>query len=334
MKFNNQLLKLSKSAKLLTFVMLSLLTLSSCERLIGLFPEGGHRDPDKSHKVHIDRFSDSAGILFKRSDLKNSFPNPDGYPKPNEPINFDKAPFITHGFSTSGEHVTYYNFDAHAMGVHTDVIYHFYHENDLKNQVVGQLAVVNSIPGDKSYNDFWQVVNVIVPNHYVANTIASEDGIFKSKFKLVPTDDIVNCPIVPEGSTASLRIGGGSTGLTKGWYKNQICFYFTFLEAPLKGTITASGADVSFDDIYVFFAINPDMPGGGPGSGFKVESNTMQAHNLVASVPGDAAYSPLWSVTVLDNKFFNSVKTEKDAMAHILAGNVALVNCPEVAISK
>ncbi len=305
---------------------------NSCKKTsggVGVGGDGGPkaRDTNNSPLALVDRFSDSAGMLFKRSDPTMSFPtlNNVGYPAAGVAINFDQLPFLTHGFDTKGNNVIYYNFDAHKNGVHTDVIYHFYHTGDTTNQIKDQLAIVNSLPGEESYNDFWQVVKVVVPVNFVANSVTSEDAIFKANYQLIPTTTVVNCPIVPKGSTANLRIGGGSNQLVKGWYKDQLCFYFTFLEAPLVGTLTANGANAPFDDIYVFFA-----GASGPASGFKVEPGTTQAHNIVPSVPGDVAYSPLWSVTVLDSNFFDSIHTEEDAKAHVDMANVALVNCPEV----
>jgi hypothetical protein len=309
---------------LVSTIMISTLFFNSCQKTkIGGVVVG--RDTNNTSLALVDRFSDSAGILFKRSDQVNSFPtiNNVGYPAAGVAINFDQLPFITHGFSASGKQVSYYNFDAHKNGNHTDVIYHFYHTGDTTNQILNQLAIVNSLPGEATYNDFWQIVKVVVPVDYVANTITSEDAIFSAKYPLIPTNVVVNCPIVPKGSTANLRVGGGSNQLVKGWYKDQLCFYFTFLEAPLVGQITVNGSDAPIDDIYVFFATSA-----GPGSGFKVEPGTTQAHNIVPSLPGDAAYSPLWTVSVLDNTFFDSIHSEADALQHVVAPNVALVNCP------
>ena len=37
------------------------------------------------------------------------------------------------------------------------------------------------------------------------------------------------------------------------------------------------------------------------------EMGTMQTHNVVDALPGDADYSPLWDVDVYDNAGFDSV---------------------------
>ena len=76
---------------------------------------------------------------------------------------------------------------------------------------------------------------------------------------------------------------------------------------------------------------NPDQPNGGPPSGFVVESGTDQTHNVLATVPGQAAYSPLWRVSVINNTDFGSVSNLSSAQgANIMAMNVMNVNCPVV----
>jgi hypothetical protein len=86
--------------------------------------------------------------------------------------------------------------------------------------------------------------------------------------------------------------------------------------------------------IYVSFNINPDMPNGGPGSGF-VTDETGRTHNVTSTLPEDAAYSPLWWVSVYDNADFDDVSDLASAQsANILASGVANVNCPIVFIDK
>jgi hypothetical protein len=61
------------------------------------------------------------------------------------------------------------------------------------------------------------------------------------------------------------------------------------------------------------------------------ESGTEQAHNVVATLPSDDTYSPLWFVNVYDNADFDSVSDLSSAQgANILAVGVANVNCPIV----
>jgi hypothetical protein len=134
--------------------------------------------------------------------------------------------------------------------------------------VSGQLNVIDSIPGDPGYNDFWQVMMVTVPADYVANTVTSMEDITKAGYALTATSMLVNCPVVPDGSTATLRYTSAeSAALQRGWYKHQVVKYFTFAE----GSIATDGqGSVPLSPIYVSFNVNPDPnnPASGPPSGF------------------------------------------------------------------
>jgi hypothetical protein len=274
-------------------------------------------DPDTAPEVEIDRFSPEAGTLMVRDDQN-------GLPGSNEAIDFDMAPFITTGLGPDGTSVRYYNFDV--QPTEPAPIYVLFREGE-DSPVAGQLNIVDVIPGDAGYNDFWNPIKVTVPTDYVANTITSYEDISAAGLAMEPTDALVNCPIVPEGSTATLRYGGADAGLVRGWYDDQVVYYFEFSEAALVD----SGAGVPLSPIYVTFNINPDQEGGGPPSGFVTEEGTDQTHNVIATVPGDEGYSPLWLVNIYDNAEFDSVSDLASAeMATILAAGAATVNCPVV----
>ena len=237
----------------------------------------------------------------------------------------NRAPFVTQGLTARGEPVRYYNFDVQSTT--PAPIYVLFRQGE-DSPVAGQLNVVDVIPGDEGYNDFWQVVKVNVPRDYVANTVTSLAEIQQAGYAMETTRSLVNCPIVPHGSTARVRRGGQSSALMRGWYRGEVVSYFTFEERTLQ-TTSAGGVPVS--PIYVTFNENPDQPNGGPASGFVTEQGTEQTHNVVQTVPADAAYSPLWLVTVYDNRDFANVRDLRSALqANILAAGVALVNCPVV----
>src|ERR1051325_6771456 len=114
-------------------------------------------DPDQAPIASVDRFSDKAAHLQLRT--------PDNHiPGPNQPVDFDSGPFITQGLSpTTGKPVRYYNFD-----VQTTMpapLYVLYHDGEDK-PVPGQLVIIDTLPGEKGYNDFRQVWKVAVPADY------------------------------------------------------------------------------------------------------------------------------------------------------------------------
>jgi hypothetical protein len=275
-------------------------------------------DPNTAARQSVDRFSANAGTLMIRN-AEN------GLPAANAPINFDQGPFITKGLGPDGQLVEYYNFDV--MSLQTAPIYVFFHDG-ASEPIANQLNIVDVIPGSAGYNDFWHVVKVTVPNNYVANTVTSYAEIMTKNYSVEHTNTIVNCPVVPEGSTASKRFGDAPNGLTMGWYQDKIVTYFNFSEAMLSHT---SSNLIPLSPIYVTFNINPDQPNGGPASGFVMIPESDQTHNVIFSIPGEADYSPLWSVSVYDNSDFSSVMCAMSAAnSNVLALDVMAVNCPVV----
>ncbi len=282
-------------------------------------------DPDTAGDVPIDRFSSAAAHLFVRT-------TENGFPGANEAVDFDAIPaFKTKGLGPNGENTQYYNFDV--MNTTPAPIYALF-KDGASMPVDGQLNIVDVIPGDATYNDFWLVYKVTVPSDYVANTVTSLSEILQKGYTITPTDMIVNCPIVPKGSMARTRfLPSESSELTRGWYRNKVVYYFNFFEKML----TADNGKVPTSDIYVSFNINPDQSGGGPASGFKTDDGmpTGQTHNVPETVPTDAAYSPLWDVQIYDNTEFDMVSDLNTAqMATIMAVDAAIVNCPIVSVQQ
>jgi hypothetical protein len=280
------------------------------------------KDPKTAPQAAIDRFSAKAGTLQVRTAAN-------GLPGPNQPIDFDKGPFITTGLGPDGEVVRYYNFDVQPTS--PAPIYVLFRSGENK-PVEGQLNIVDVIPGDKGYSDFWEVNKVTVPTDYKANTLTSLAEIQKAGYPIRATSNLVNCPIVPDGSTARLRLDGENAGLQSGWYRGEVVHYFTFAEHAL--TATAAGK-VPVSPIYVAFNVNPGQPNGGPASGFRTQMGSAQTHNVVATLPSDMGYSPLWSVSPYDDADFASVHDLASALAaRVLDTGVATVNCPIVSIEN
>ena len=279
-------------------------------------------DPMKSPHAVIDRFSSAAGHLQVRDAMH-------ALPGPNEPVNFDAPPFVTTGLGPKAETVMYYNFDV--QPTKPAPIYVLYRTGE-SSPVEGQLNVVDVIPGDAGYNDFWQVNKVTVPSDYVTNSIGSLDAIKAAGYPVEATSTLVNCPIVPDGSRATHRLSGSDTGLHMGWYRNKVVSYFTFGEAPL---MTTDSGKVPVAPIYVAFNVNPGNPNGGPASGFKMVMGSMQTHNVVAALPGDMGYSPLWLVNAYDAMDFDKVMNLSSAMSSMsVAVGAATVNCPIYSVGE
>ena len=132
-------------------------------------------DPDQAPVAAVDRFSDKAAHLQLRT--------PDNQiPGPNEPVDFDTGPFITQGLSpTTGKPVRYYNFDVQATM--PAPVYVLYREGEDK-PVEGQLDIIDTLPGEKGYNDFRQVWKVTVPKDYVANAITDSGHLLDAGYKM------------------------------------------------------------------------------------------------------------------------------------------------------
>jgi len=278
------------------------------------------KDPATAEQATIDRFSSTAGHLQVRTASN-------GLPAAGAAVNFDQGPFITTGLTPDGKVVQYYNFDV--QPTEPAPIYILTKQGETSS-IPGQ-NIIDVIPGDAHYNDFWQVYKVTVPSNYVPNTITSYQELVSSGYPITKTNNLVNCPVVPKGSTATLRFpGSGDAGLTQGWYKDKVIYYFNFFEKAL--TVTANGS-VPVAPIYVSFNINPDQPNGGPASGFKEEPGSMQTHNVVSVIPSNTGYSPLWTVAVYNNSSFGTVMDLQSAvMAPLLVPNAGDVNCPIVNI--
>ena len=182
--------------------------------------------------------------------------------------------------------------------------------------VAGQRNIIDTIPGQPGYNDFWRVYKVLAPSSYVANSIRSLAEAVASGYMIEATNVVVNCPVVNPNAT----IAGSSAAPVAGWYRNRDVFYFD------EGTRSpAAGSVVQDAPIYAFFHSD-----GTPVSGQR---------NVIDVLPGAAGYSDLWRVVkvVVDATYTaNSLKDARSILAARDAGQVNLettdiyVNCPVV----
>jgi len=89
----------------------------------------------------------------------------------------------------------YYNFDLQPT---TPAPIWLFFKNGQSSPIPGQ-NIINVLPGEAGYNDFWQVNKVAVPDNYVPNTITSYQELMASGYPITKTSDLVNCPVVPKG---------------------------------------------------------------------------------------------------------------------------------------
>lgn len=191
----------------------------------------------------------------------------------------------------------------------------FFQASSPNTTVTGQRNIINSIPGQPGYSDFWRVFKVLVPAGYVANSIRSFEEAVSSGYTMQATNTIVNCPVVNPSATTPV-----SSGKVEGWYRDRDVFYFDHgPRSPGAGFVVKSAP------IYAFFYTNNTAVAG--------------QRNIIDVRPGDVGYSDLWrvtKVTVGPSYVANSFKSASDIMTAVSAGTATLqltntfVNCPVV----
>jgi hypothetical protein len=281
--------------------------------LTAVFAACAHPDrsaPPRRHLPVIDRFSAAAGHLMVRN-TNHALPGPD------QPIDLDHPPFITQGLAPDGSFVRYYNFDVQNPKPAT--LYRLTHAGK-REGIAGQLDLVDTLPGDASYSDFWRVAWVEVPDTYTSNRFTSVTQLRASGLPVALSAIAIDCPIVPRGTTAHEATGVKPPAPTELWYRGHRLSCLQFGE-PL---VLDNNDLVPTSPIFVTFT---------KPSAFRAEGATTQTHNVVMSVPGDVEYSPLWAVHIYESSAFDSVMNATTALAAPLVNaNGPLVNCPIVAM--
>ncbi len=277
-------------------------------------------DPDTAPTPVIDRFSGEGAVLFNRAAVA-------GLPGPGEPVDLDQPPFLVHGLGPAGERVVFYDLDV--KGRFPINLYLLHHEGQ-DGPVPQQLPIVDYVPGDHGYSDLWRVVRVDVPADYVANTATSSAEIGRQGWRVTVSATLVNCPVFPLGSTATRHGGSGTGGMKRGWYQDQVFYYFTFDEQPLQ----VEAGMVPTSTVYAAFEINPGTSGGGWPSGFMTEGDGISTHVVVDALDATGGYSPLRAMQVYDNAAFASVVDRASAeAAAVVAADYLLWNAPIVEIT-
>lgn len=271
----------------------------------------------------VDRFADGFATMFKRSDpIFNPTVMGPLIPGPNQPIDYDTV-FLARGLGPAGERITYY-----ALDITSDQPGRAFEVHDASGAPIdGQLPIVELVPGEPGYNDFLRVHEVRVEvDEYEPNQIASvadvDAAIALGAVTLTPSSRVVNWALVPEGTVATRKFDGAAVAGYRAWRGREIVHYLSFDSAlPLTGDlrVPASGVSVIFEN------------GTDPSEGFATESDGVQTHNVMRTLPGDSTYSSSWYHQMGRRSGFDAVVDWPSAIANYAGPLPITVNCPIVA---
>lgn len=264
--------------------------------------------PDYITMAPIDRFSDSAGEFFRRSQTPS-------LPGPNEAIDFD-GQFLRRGFGPNGQRIEFYHFDVSAA---TPAPLYLLVDR-FGEAVPGQLPILDEAPGDSSYSDLRRIWRVqVTGGGYRPNAITSLEAVLEAEMDTTATDQVLNCVVVPDGSTATRRFGAGDrTVLQSGWYRDQIVRYFLFEAPDASVQVAFEGGTVSVPQMYAFLANDEDVD---DGFALDAEGST---HNVATRLPIDEGYSPLWALQLLTLDAFGRVEDVPTAQDQERTGEYSL----------
>src|SRR5207244_8441056 len=77
----------------------------------------------------------------------------------------------------------------------------FFQATSPSTPVAGQRNIIDTIPSQPGYNDFWRVYKVLAPDGYVADSICSLGDAVDSDYTIQETNTVVNCPAVNPTAT-------------------------------------------------------------------------------------------------------------------------------------
>jgi hypothetical protein len=220
-----------------------------------------------------------------------------------------------------------------------------------------QRPVIDSLPQQAGYSDFFELVAVTAPDDYSANDIKSRATLLRADFPLQHSGRIVNCPV--SGPDAKLeKPAGKPTGefpLVKLWYRKKTVHCLLMdgglhllgqgRGAPLfkiYSTPTNVGDEkehrVAADDVYTM--ITNAFTGADRVTNIPVPDN-----DIFDRLPGDASYSPLakiWDVTVPSDYQLGGIRSHADLFPVpdftdpriVERSPDAFCNCPIVSVGK
>jgi hypothetical protein len=169
--------------------------------------------------IVVDRFSDAAGTLLRRSADAT-------LPKPGEAFSLDDPRFTIALTGPGG--VTGRCYDLDVRPAKPNRYYVFY--DRLGNYRLAQFPVIEKAPGDPGYSDLWDIWKVITPDSFrETNWVRDSATVEKlladpaGGFTAASTGVYLNAPIVPEGTTAGSKAEGKSGRATRlyAWFRGK-----------------------------------------------------------------------------------------------------------------
>ena len=182
-----------------------------------------------------------------------------------------------------------------------------FNEDGTPKKLVGQFTLFDVAPGDANYSDFWQINFVSPPEGYELNSIRSLAALEEQGLQIDKSPMLVNCPIVPAGST----LEGSDLELQQGWVRDQQFAYYDFgPTSPNPGKV------------YVFI------------TGFDAQKQPILAagqHFVFDAGRSAAGYSDFWLVqwVLVDGKYkADSIRSAADIPAEQVTASTMVVNYP------
>lgn len=171
----------------------------------------------------------------------------------------------------------------------------------------GQDNLFDVTAGDANYSDLWQVFTVTPPPDFVPNSITSFEMLAASGLPIEQQRMLVNCPIVPPGSS----LADESQELKKGWVKNAPVVYFDF------GVTSATPGKM-----FVFI------------TGFNEQGEPLlipHQHFVFSATRGGLGYSDFWRVvwvTVDSDYKADAIRSASDIDPARVTDSTIIVNYP------
>ena len=156
--------------------------------------------------------------------------------------------------------------------------------------IPGHPALFDVVPGQEGYSDLWDVHFVIVPSGYDSSAIRSLAALQASGLEIVAAEMLVDCPVVPAGSTIE-----DGCKLRSAWSRGSEVVYFDFgvtSPTPMRVWLPITGFDAVGRPLFV--------PGQQP---------------VIEAAPGEPGYSHfqrVYYVTVDPPYEANSIRSVED----------------------